>query len=66
MSCMSSAYDKLMTYVVLFKSNLYKSQACGMQKACGKQITCDKVVQYKLHVAFSLGSRGYFFSLIIL
>ena len=33
-----------------------------MQKACGKQITCDKVVQYKLHVAFSLGSRGYFFS----
>ena len=37
-----------------------------MQKACGKQITCDKVVQYKLHVAFSLGSIGYFFSLIIL
>ena len=37
-----------------------------MQKACGKQITCDKVVQYKLHAAFSLGSRGYFFSLIIL
>ena len=32
-------------------------------EACGKQITRDKVVQCKLHVAFSLGSRGYFFFL---
>ena len=62
-ACLARQVLMISLWHILYCLNqTYRNLKHVVCKACGKQITCDKVVQYKLHVAFSLGSRGYFFS----